>query len=235
MGVVETRILQSPKKMRLLEILSEHSFMTIREALEIYRNRSMGYLTLKSLANGGLIAPFSTHAIPARAYALTEAGWRFISEHGRLRAPRMWRAEDYLPQFFYHSLACLRTRLILEKEPKVSGWMPESLLHRGNGQRCVDAEFEYGKIHVGLEVELTLKSPARRKEILNLLDARTDLHRVLWVARGSPVSRAIREDILRENLPHAEKHFFVDADELWKTRLLSPGLLDVYGKVAQRG
>lgn len=223
----------SPKKLKILALLSEHGFMTMQEVCEIYGCRSWGFRAMKRLVEGGLVTPFPTQMFPKKAFALTGAGWQMVRGWGRLRARQMWCMENYSPQIFFHSLACLRCRLILEKFPNVSDWMPEALLPRRRDEKCLDAEFDYGDRHVGLEVELTLKSPERRSGVLAQLDAREDLFRVLWAYRERSIAQFIREDLLQGHLANPEKHFFVDLDELFSGRQEATWY-DLYGRVAQR-
>lgn len=213
----------------LMMRLAENNYASRVEIGELFTSYGYRFRVLKGLKKLGMITELKTHVVPATAYFLTPQGYEFIEARGMLRVPDRFNPSNYRIATCMHTLAALKVRLIFERHPLVKNWNPERVLNFSIRRisRMVDAEFDIGEAHCGLEVELTLKAPRVLKENLEKLKARRDLDNIFWVIRNRNVFDSIRTAygfekdqsvILNDD---QKRHLFVMLDDLSVNRLES--------------
>lgn len=207
--------------LRLLAAISEFDYLTIHEAQLVFSNQTYAYKVLKELRERGLLVEFLTDATPRKAFCLTRKGYRELAEAGRLRVESWFKPDYYKQHLFRHKTACARVGMLLQKHPLIHGFKHEKLLWAERGQytgRICDGEFWFRvpgrdrSVHVGLEVELTLKNSGKLVDKLRGLGASSRLDAVWWVCGNKTIFRALRHKI--QELPWVTegRHFLIGLD-----------------------
>lgn len=215
------------KVANLLMKISENNYASRNEIGEFFTSYGYRFRVLKGLKKLGMISEIKTHVVPATAYYLTAQGYEFLESMGMLRVPDRFSPSNYRIATCMHTLVALKVQLIFERHRMVKNWSPERVLNFAirRVSRMVDAEFDLGESHCGLEVELTLKAPRVLKENLEKLRARRDLDNIFWVIRNRNVFDSIRvaygfekgqNVILNDD---QKRHLFLMIDDLGEKRL----------------
>jgi len=215
------------KVVRLMERIAEAGYASMREIELLFTSEWYRYHLVRNLSAHGMLKTLNTHIQPSRAYYLTAQGYDVLESMGRLRVQTRFVESDYRITTCLHNLNCLAARLVLEKQPRVSDWRPERVLDHAvkRDKRLVDAEFDLGDSHFGLEMEITLKAPKVLKDNMDRLRAREDLSNILWVIQKQNVFESIRRaygmasGFNRPLKDEESRHLFVYYNDLVTHRL----------------
>jgi hypothetical protein len=213
------------KVANLMMRIAENNYGSRDEIGVLFTSYGYRFRLIKGLKSLGMISELKTHVIPSKVYFLTPLGYDYLDSRGLLRVPDHFNQSNFRIATCFHTLAGLEVRLIFEKHGMVSNWCPERCLFQlrkgdikiggDTGYRKVDAEFDFGGLHCGLEVELTLKAPRAIVEILENLKKREDLNRIIWVIRSRNIFESIRnifqisrnqKSLLNDD---QKRHFFI--------------------------
>ena len=210
----------------LMCLMAEHGFVTVKE-IEKYELPERSRLRYFDLLNElKFMDSFDTHLRLARAYYLTDAGYKYLVSVNKLRVMKRFVQSDYRLTMFFHTVLGLQVRLIFQKHPWVVDYRPEKVvayyheLHSGKDEikskaKQCDAEMiikaPKSEYKTGVEIELTSKSFKRLTGAIKSIDVnRDDLNVVLWIASSEVIIRDLQHAIqtLLPQLRNPNKHLF---------------------------
>ena len=224
------------KMVYLMQKISEYGYLTRPEVEMIYANQTYSYRVLGALRSKGLIGDFETGKLPKKAVYLKPKGYRTLEKFGKLRLKRRFLPQHFKPFIFEHRLACARVGLVLDGNPLVKEFLPESLLWERvvqKRQKLCDGEFVYEAPdaqaeRVGLEVELSLKNRDKLDESLRALSDREDLAQVWWICGNATILKALKSEVMQRYWNAAPRHLFCLMDDFIKRQHQVP-LMDAQG------
>lgn len=225
--VEEVNFKITDKVASLIMRIAENNYASRDEIGVLFTSYGYRFRLINGLKSLGMISELKTHVIPSKVYFLTPLGYDYLESCGLLRVPDHFNPSNYRIATCMHTLAALRVRLIFERLKNVKNWNPERVLNYAVRMvsRMVDAEFDFGDAHCGLEVELTLKAPRVLKDNLEKLKARRDIDNIFWVIRNRNVFDSIRTAYGFENGQNVilnddhKRHLFLMMDELFEKKL----------------
>jgi hypothetical protein len=114
-----------------------------------------------------------------RSFLAGEPSWVWLTRKGLRQAGLAFRVWEPQPWTLAHTAAVNRVRLFVEPRRPRARWRPERELRAtggaGPGAPVPDAEIhDAGGTVIAVEVELSPKSPARRRRVMQALVARYD-------------------------------------------------------------
>ncbi len=211
----------------LMMRIAENNYASREEIGVLFTSYGYRFRLIKGLKSLGMISDLKTHVIPSKVYFLTPLGYDYLESRGMFRVSDKFHPSNFRIATCFHTLAALEVRLIFEKHNLVTNWNPERVLNYAlrKDSRMVDAEFDFGGVHCGVEIELTLKAPRVLEEILEKLNGRKDLNYIFWILRNRNVFDSIRKiynfkpNLIAELSPERLRHHFVMLDDLKSNKL----------------
>lgn len=151
------------------------------DQLQVLLGRLSGREGLSASAARAVVGRWETLGMAARASFISgEPSWVWLTRQGLRQAGLPFRVVEPKPWTLPHTAAVNRVRLFVEPRRAGARWRPERELRAAgagarNGGPVPDAEIhDAGGNVIAVEVELSPKSPARRRRAMQALVARYD-------------------------------------------------------------
>jgi hypothetical protein len=149
------------------------------DQLQVLLGRLGGREALSASAARSVVGRWERLGLAARAsFIAGEPSWVWLTRAGLRQAGLPFRVAAPKPWTLPHTAAVNRVRLFVEPRRPGARWRPERELRAagaGDGHPVPDAEIhDAGGNVIAVEVELSPKSPARRRRVMQALVARYD-------------------------------------------------------------
>ncbi len=235
---------------QLMVRIAEGNYTSINEMNLVFTSNGHVYKVLRGLIGLGFLSEVKTKMVPSKIYHLSPKGYEYLHQKGLLSGVGRFQAADFRMTMCFHHLTCLGVRVLFEDLIGASKWKTEKKLNYERSEmgiegirlikRVTDAEFDLKNIHIGVEVEITLKSPlVLKKNIENLNERirREDLQNIIWITRNDSVIQAIRRIYGIKELNRSVKlddimsaHLFINYEELVEKKGEAL-IMDLSGKI----
>ena len=151
------------------------------DQLQVLLGRLGGREALSASAARSVMSRWETLGMAARgSFIAGEPSWVWLTRRGLRQAGLAFRVVEPKPWTLPHTAAVNRVRLFVEPRRPGARWRPERELRAagagaGGGGPVPDAEIhDAGGNVIAVEVELSPKSPERRRRVMQALVARYD-------------------------------------------------------------
>lgn len=169
-------------KFEILVLIAEYGYITVAEATILAdgdERKARNHLGI--LLSQGKVKSFNTDLKPQKAYYLSNIGRKELESDGKANFIISFLPSKFSMITFYHRRQTIAVHLLLRKVlcDRFVKFIPDTILRKQSGERekVCDGELiatsrKGEKIKIGVEVELSLKSPDKRKSAIEKLAER---------------------------------------------------------------